>query len=218
MRVFNTFAGASDAAKREDMPDGTRVKIGSGMYKLSWRGDAPDWHLDDRPGEAADAYREPPIDNRKATAPNPKDAAASDRLPLHLIPSVALQWLALALYEGAWKYGRANWRRAGVVTTVYTAAAARHLKKYEAGQDADPKSRVHHLGNVMACCAILLDAELAGMLDDDRCRSTVEGMGEAGAAAADQAYLEQVDRVTSETMKHIQAAFRRVHPDADAAE
>ena len=32
----------------------------------------------------------------------------------------------------------------------------------------DPLDGTRHLGNVMACCAIILDAEEAGTLDDDR--------------------------------------------------
>jgi hypothetical protein len=36
------------------------------------------------------------------------------------------------------------------------------------GEELDPVDGTHHLGNIMACCAILLDAEAAGKITDDR--------------------------------------------------
>jgi hypothetical protein len=51
---------------------------------------------------------------------------------------------------------------------VYLSAAWRHLDAYHSGEEFDPADGTHHLGNVMACCAIILDAEAAGTLDDDR--------------------------------------------------
>ena len=47
-------------------------------------------------------------------------------------------------------------------------AAKRHIDACIAGEDIDPLDGTRHLGNVMACCAIILDAEEAGTLDDDR--------------------------------------------------
>src|SRR5678816_201096 len=47
-------------------------------------------------------------DNTKDT--NPKDAAAIARLAWSVLPLRALAGPALALQEGAWKYGRHNYR------------------------------------------------------------------------------------------------------------
>jgi hypothetical protein len=99
---------------------------------------------------------------------NPKDAIAGSKLQLGLVPDVARIALALAFTEGATKYGRFNWRIAGVSASVYRNAMERHMVKWWNGQDKDPTTQVHHLANLMACCAIILDAELYGLLNDDR--------------------------------------------------
>jgi hypothetical protein len=99
---------------------------------------------------------------------NPKDVIGSGKLPLELVPDTAVAYMALSFLEGALKYGRFNWRVAGVRSSIYAAAMRRHQKKWWNGEDCDPKTKVHHLASVMACCAIVLDAELVGKLTDDR--------------------------------------------------
>lgn len=101
-------------------------------------------------------------------ASNPKDIIGSKKLPLHLLSGIAkIQW-CLAQLEGALKYGTWNWRIAGVRTSIYLDAMERHIEKYKNGEVRDPVTRVHHLGNVMACAAIIMDAEAVGKLIDDR--------------------------------------------------
>jgi hypothetical protein len=75
---------------------------------------------------------------------------------------------ATAFLEGALKYGRYNWRVAGVRASIYHAAARRHLAKWWNGQDRDSKTRVHHLDSAIACLGIIRDAELYNKLVDDR--------------------------------------------------
>lgn len=99
---------------------------------------------------------------------NPKDLIAGTKIPFGLVPDTARIGLALAFLEGATKYGRFNWRIAGVLASVYRHAMERHMTKWWNGQDIDPVTKVHHLDNLMACCAIIRDAELYGMLKDDR--------------------------------------------------
>ena len=99
---------------------------------------------------------------------NPKDVIGSTKLDMGLIPDSALVELALAFTEGALKYGRFNWRIAGVRASIYNAAIHRHHAKWWNGEDEDSKTRVKHLASIMACCAILIDAEQAGLLSDDR--------------------------------------------------
>jgi hypothetical protein len=99
---------------------------------------------------------------------NPKDAASDTRVPLWLLSPVAKGHWALAQLAGALKYGAWNWRAAGVRSSVYLSAAQRHLDAYLSGEEHDPVDGTHHLGNIMACCAILLDAQAAGKLTDDR--------------------------------------------------
>jgi hypothetical protein len=99
---------------------------------------------------------------------NPKDAAASGRVHLWLLSPIAKAHWALAQFAGLCKYGAWNWRVKGVRSSVYVAAAGRHLDAWLSGEELDPVDGTHHLGNVMACCAILLDAKAAGKLIDDR--------------------------------------------------
>ena len=99
---------------------------------------------------------------------NPKDAIGSNKLPLELVPDVIPAYAALAFLEGATKYGRFNWRAAGVRTSIYIAAARRHLAKYWNGEDFDPDTGVPHLASVLACVGIILDAAASGKLNDDR--------------------------------------------------
>ncbi len=99
---------------------------------------------------------------------NPKDRAASDRLDLTLFPDSAVAYGALAFAEGDVKYGAYNWRVSGVSSSVYVAACKRHLAKWFNGEELDPKSRVPHLANALACIAVLIDATEHGNLNDDR--------------------------------------------------
>jgi len=100
---------------------------------------------------------------------NPKDeAAAGTRLDLSLYPHTAVAYGALAMTEGHLKYGAYNYRISGVRSSVYIAALRRHLAKWEAGEDADPKTKVPHMASVNACSAIIIDAGECGKLIDDR--------------------------------------------------
>ena len=99
---------------------------------------------------------------------NPKDIIGSDKLPIHLWPQTATLMGCLALTDGALKYGRSNWRVAGVRTSIYIDAAQRHITAYFEGEDNDPDSGIPHLGHALACLAIIIDAEAAGKLNDDR--------------------------------------------------
>lgn len=99
---------------------------------------------------------------------NPKDLIGSKKLMLGLVPDTITAHVALAFLEGALKYGRYNWRIAGVRSSIYNDAMERHRAKWWNGENADPATRVRHLANIIACAGILLDAELCGMLNDDR--------------------------------------------------
>ena len=99
---------------------------------------------------------------------NPKDAIGSDKLPLHLWPAAATALGSVGLLNGALKYGRANFRAIGVRASIYKDAAARHLDAWFEGEEVDPDDGVPHLAAVLACIAIIVDAQAAGKLNDDR--------------------------------------------------
>jgi len=104
--------------------------------------------------------------NAKPT--NPKDIVGTDKVPLHLWPGTASVLGAMALMDGAMKYGRTNWRVAGVRYSIYMDAAMRHMQKAFEGEDLDPDSGLPHEAHALACIAIIVDARYAGMLTDDR--------------------------------------------------
>lgn len=122
--------------------------------------------------EAASAAAQQPdavLPNGVSTKPsNPKDAIGSAKLDMGLVPWTLMVCAAKAFLEGALKYGRFNWRVAGVRSSIYHAALLRHVAKWWNGQDFDKKTRVHHLDNAIACLTIIRDAELYGKLTDDR--------------------------------------------------
>jgi len=99
---------------------------------------------------------------------NPKDHFGSQKIDLGLVPDTLAVCAARALFEGALKYGRFNWRVAGVRASIYHAALKRHVAKWWNGQNLDRRTRVHHLDNAIACLTIIRDAELYGKLNDDR--------------------------------------------------
>ncbi len=119
----------------------------------------------------------PAEDDLKPT--NPKTAIGDRKVPLALCSPIAAAHWALAQFSGMCKYQAWNWRIAGVRSSTYVSAIKRHLDAYISGEELDPVDGSHHLGNIMACCAILLDAQAAGKLNDDRppsvdCRGAYE--------------------------------------------
>ena len=99
---------------------------------------------------------------------NPKDLAAVTRVPMHLWPMTATVYGCAAIYEGMRKYGYYNWRHDKVSIMTYVAALQRHLFRYVGGQWADKNSGATHLGHILACLAILVDAHESGQIIDDR--------------------------------------------------
>lgn len=125
---------------------------------------ATSWVTDDK-GKVLAMRIAPPTDTKPT---NPKDAIGSDKVPLHLFPTTAKALGAMALLDGALKYGRSNFREVGVRASIYYDAANRHLDRWFEGEDTDPDSGLPHLAHVLACVAILVDAKAAGKLNDDR--------------------------------------------------
>jgi len=99
---------------------------------------------------------------------NPKDLIGSGKLPLHLWPVTATALGSLGLLDGMLKYGRSNFRAVGVRASIYYDAASRHLNAWFEGESVDPDSGLPHLAHALACLAIIVDAEAAGKLNDDR--------------------------------------------------
>ena len=104
---------------------------------------------------------------------NPKTVEGLKKPSIFVIPPAGLLHCGRAMQDGRDKYGLMNWRERAVSTSVYLDASYRHLMAFADGEnfsrDTVAKGRpVHHLGHVMACCAIVLDAMAIGKLVDDR--------------------------------------------------
>jgi hypothetical protein len=90
---------------------------------------------------------------------NPKDRAGSAKPNLSIVPLRPLYEVALALYEGARKYGPWNWRKENVDEVIYVDAAIRHMNQWLAGEDIDPDSGLPHISKAIAGLIILRDAQ-----------------------------------------------------------
>jgi len=110
----------------------------------------------------------PEPSQRKPVDANLKTLAAMGKPGIANVPAIAFFALGQAMTDGANKYGRFNWRASGSTVSVFVDAMARHLLGYYIGEDHAKDSRVHHLAHLMSGAAILLDAELHGVLKDDR--------------------------------------------------
>lgn len=99
---------------------------------------------------------------------NPKDRIGQTKVPMNLIPSASKIHQAMAMADGAKKYGPYNWRENRVKVSIYVAAAMRHIEKFWDGQDFDEESGAHELGHALACLGIILDAMENDCAEDDR--------------------------------------------------
>lgn len=105
----------------------------------------------------------------EAKASNPKDAVGTAKVPLlSVLPLRVLSGLALALLEGARKYGRHNYRACGVRASVYVDAVGRHVAAWYEGQDTDPDSGLSHIDKAIASLVVLRDSMYQGNWVDDR--------------------------------------------------
>lgn len=99
---------------------------------------------------------------------NPKDALGILKAPLSTVPGPVLLELGVAMFEGARKYGRHNYRVIGVRSSVYFDALIRHVFSWWEGEDTDPDSGLHHLTKAIATLVVLRDAMIQGKCVDDR--------------------------------------------------
>jgi hypothetical protein len=103
---------------------------------------------------------------------NPKQIFGDKKPPLMQLPLVARVHASMAHYDGDLKYGFRNWRDNPVEARTYIEAAERHLSLWAEGEEYARDTGVNNLGGVIACCAILLDAQVNDALIDNRSKST----------------------------------------------
>ena len=101
---------------------------------------------------------------------NPKDAVGIRKARwFSYLPLQVLVGVGLAMLEGARKYGRHNYRQAGVRASVYVdACVCGHLMPWFEGEDIDPASGLNHIDKAIAGLMVLRDGMLQGNWEDDR--------------------------------------------------
>jgi len=99
---------------------------------------------------------------------NPKDSIGIRKAPLSTVPSGVIAELGVAMLEGAAKYGRHNYREAGVRGSVYYDALMRHIIAWWEGEDIDPDSGMNHVTKAIATLAVLRDSMMQDNWVDDR--------------------------------------------------
>lgn len=96
----------------------------------------------------------------------------TDKLPLNLLSTEAMNQTAAVLKFGAQKYAEHNWRK-GFTWSRPLAAAMRHLTAFNDGEDKDPESGLSHLAHAACCIMFLLEFEKTHKELDDRYKSDV---------------------------------------------
>lgn len=106
---------------------------------------------------------------------NPKDAVGIKKWRQYTTVPMTVVWeLGVAMLEGARKYGRHNYRVAGVRASVYIDAAKGHLDAWWEGEDIDPDSQLSHITKAIASLVVMRDAMIQKKFVDDRPPKTVE--------------------------------------------
>jgi Domain of unknown function (DUF5664) len=108
------------------------------------------------------------VEEDKKLGTNPKDLIGIKKVRLNLVPPSSIIYQALAMQDGAKKYGPYNWRKNKVQASIYVDATMRHLFAWFDGEENASDSGNPHLGHALACLGILVDAIETGNLADDR--------------------------------------------------
>lgn len=100
---------------------------------------------------------------------NPKDAVGIRKWRYFTtVPLTVMCEVGVAMLEGARKYGRSNYRVAGVRASVYVDAAMGHITQWWEGEDIDADSKLSHITKAISSLVVLRDAMIQDMLQDDR--------------------------------------------------
>jgi hypothetical protein len=99
---------------------------------------------------------------------NPKDSVGVRKAPASVVPQGVVAELGLAMLEGARKYGRHNYRAAGIIASVNYDAARGHIDAWWEGEDIDPDSQLSHITKAIAALVVLRDGMQSGNWVDDR--------------------------------------------------
>ena len=99
---------------------------------------------------------------------NPKEGAGAQKVPFSCIPCQPLGELAVAMYEGGYKYGKHNYRDSRIAASTYYEAILRHMMDFWEGEDIDPDSGLSHITKAIATLFVFRDAMMSEQWYDDR--------------------------------------------------
>lgn len=99
---------------------------------------------------------------------NPKESVGIKKVPFSVLPAPVLGEVGLAMLEGSRKYGRHNYREAGVMASVYYDACLRHVTSWWEGEDIDIDSGLSHISKAVAGLIVLRDCMMNNNWTDDR--------------------------------------------------
>lgn len=117
---------------------------------------------------------------------NPKDSVGTKKVPMSVVSGPVLMEVGLGMLEGALKYGRHNYRDAGVRASVYYDATMRHLMAWYEGEDIDPASKMSHITKAITSLVVLRDSMIRENWVDDRPPRTPDGWIEKYNAVAEE--------------------------------
>lgn len=170
------------------------TKNGAHTYRVNELGRAES-------SEGEDLLESIPVNEIRPPSTNPKDAIGNVKLPMHLWPAEATALGCLGMLEGALKYGRNNYVAGdGVIASIYVAACKRHLDAWFSGENLTRDTKQDHLGNALACLAIIVKARAHGKLIDDR-----------DFSGSPDAYGKLVEELTPQ-VKRLQELFADKNP------
>lgn len=109
----------------------------------------------------------------------------ASKAPMSTVSAAVLAEVGVAMLEGASKYGRHNYRAAGVRSSVYYDATMRHLMAWWEGEDTDPDSGMSHITKAITSLVVLRDAMIQDMCTDDRPPRSAEFYARLNTLAAE---------------------------------
>jgi hypothetical protein len=104
----------------------------------------------------------------RKSSTNPKDLVGIKKPRLSFVSPAGIVYEALAMSNGATKYGPFNFRSRKVQAMIYVDSCMRHLLSWVDGEELASDSQVPHLAHAKACLGILIDCIETGNLIDDR--------------------------------------------------
>jgi hypothetical protein len=99
---------------------------------------------------------------------NPKALTGALKAPMSALPTLVMLEVGVAMFEGACKYGRHNYRIADISASVNYDGVMRHINAWWEGEDIDADSGMSHVTKAISALVVLRDSMISGRIIDDR--------------------------------------------------